>query len=100
MAEVFAGFLSHRRRSDGSWTRVGRLDNTIIVVISDNGTSAARADHNGSVSRRQKGFFSSYIDTVAGMSSSTTSVARRPQPSIGWAMTLTPTKLFQALRLA
>ena len=65
MAEVFAGFLSY---TDDQLGRVfdyleesGQLDNTIIVVISDNGASG-EGGPNGSVNEVK--FFNGYIDTV------------------------------------
>ncbi len=65
MAEVFAGFLSY---TDAQIDRVldyleesGQLDNTIIVVISDNGASG-EGGPNGSVNEVK--FFNGYIDTV------------------------------------
>lgn len=55
MAEVFAGFLSY---TDAQIGRIldyleesGQLDNTIIVVISDNGASGGRTQRIGQ--RRQ-----------------------------------------------
>ncbi|MFT8181134.1 sulfatase-like hydrolase/transferase, partial [Mycobacteroides chelonae] len=63
--EVFAGFLSY---TDDQIGRVldyleesGQLDNTIIVVISDNGASG-EGGPNGSVNEVK--FFNGYIDTV------------------------------------
>jgi hypothetical protein len=65
MAEVFAGFLSY---TDAQIGRVldyldesGQLDDTIIVVISDNGASG-EGGPNGSVNEGK--FFNGYIDTV------------------------------------
>ncbi|MEC4839497.1 arylsulfatase [Mycobacteroides chelonae] len=65
MAEVFAGFLSY---TDDQIGRVldyleesDQLDNTIIVVISDNGASG-EGGPNGSVNEVK--FFNGYIDTV------------------------------------
>jgi len=65
MAEVFAGFLSY---TDAQLGRIldyleesGQLDNTIIVVISDNGASG-EGGPNGSVNEVK--FFNGYIDTV------------------------------------
>ncbi len=65
MAEVFAGFLSY---TDDQIGRVldyleesGQLDNTIIVVISDNGASG-EGGPNGSVNEVK--FFNGYIDSV------------------------------------
>ncbi|WP_078290918.1 arylsulfatase [Mycobacterium sp. D16R24] len=65
MAEVFAGFLSY---TDDQIGRVldyleesGQFDNTIIVVISDNGASG-EGGPNGSVNEVK--FFNGYIDTV------------------------------------
>lgn len=65
MAEVFAGFMSY---TDAQIGRIldyleesGQLDNTIIVVISDNGASG-EGGPNGSVNEVK--FFNGYIDTV------------------------------------
>jgi arylsulfatase len=65
MAEVFAGFLSY---TDDQIGRIldyleesGQLDNTIIVVISDNGASG-EGGPNGSVNEVK--FFNGYVDTV------------------------------------
>ncbi|MDT5012901.1 MAG: hypothetical protein QOH57_4518 [Mycobacterium sp.] len=65
MAEVFAGFLSY---TDDQLGRIldyldesGQLDNTIIVVISDNGASG-EGGPNGSVNEVK--FFNGYIDTA------------------------------------
>jgi arylsulfatase A-like enzyme len=65
MAEVFAGFLSY---TDAQLGRIldyleesGQLDNTIVVVISDNGASG-EGGPNGSVNEVK--FFNGYIDTV------------------------------------
>jgi arylsulfatase len=62
---VFAGFLSY---TDAQIGRVldyleesGQLDNTIVVVISDNGASG-EGGPNGSVNEGK--FFNGYIDTV------------------------------------
>ncbi|MCK0173687.1 MULTISPECIES: arylsulfatase [Mycobacteriaceae] len=65
MAEVFAGFLSY---TDAQIGRIldyleesGQLDNTIIVVISDNGASG-EGGPNGSVNEVK--FFNGYVDTA------------------------------------
>jgi sulfatase-like protein len=65
MAEVFAGFLSY---TDAQIGRIldyleesGQLDDTIVVVISDNGASG-EGGPNGSVNEGK--FFNGYIDTV------------------------------------
>ena len=100
MAEVFAGFQSY---TDAQIGRIldyldesGQLDNTIIVVISDNGASG-EGGPNGSVNEVK--FFNGYIDTAE------ESMAFYDQlggPStynhypIGWAMAFnTPYKLFK-----
>jgi arylsulfatase A-like enzyme len=65
MAEVFAGFLSYTDDQLGHildyLEESGQLDNTIIVVISDNGASG-EGGPNGSVNEVK--FFNGYIDTV------------------------------------
>ncbi len=100
MAEVFAGFLSY---TDDQIGRIldyleesGQLDNTIIVVISDNGASG-EGGPNGSVNEVK--FFNGYIDTVA---ESLRYYDELGGPStyghypIGWAMAFnTPYKLFK-----
>ncbi|MEV3901583.1 arylsulfatase [Mycobacterium sp. NPDC050551] len=100
MAEVFAGFLSY---TDAQIGRVldyleesGQLDNTIVVVISDNGASG-EGGPNGSVNEVK--FFNGYIDTAEeGMRF----LDRLGGPQtynhypIGWAMAFnTPYKLFK-----
>ena len=100
MAEVFAGFLSY---TDAQIGRVldyleesGQLDNTIVVVISDNGASG-EGGPNGSVNEGK--FFNGYIDTVEDSLrfydelGSPTTYNHYP---IGWAMAFnTPYKLFK-----
>jgi arylsulfatase A-like enzyme len=100
MAEVFAGFLSY---TDAQIGRVldyleesGQLDNTIIVVISDNGASG-EGGPNGSVNEVK--FFNGYLDTVE---DSMRLYDELGGPStynhypIGWAMAFnTPYKLFK-----
>lgn len=100
MAEVFAGFLSY---TDAQIGRVldyleesGQIDNTIIVVISDNGASG-EGGPNGSVNEVK--FFNGYIDTVE---DSMRFYDELGEPStynhypIGWAMAFnTPYKLFK-----
>jgi arylsulfatase len=100
MAEVFAGFLSY---TDAQIGRVldyleesGQLDNTIIVVISDNGASG-EGGPNGSVNEVK--FFNGYIDTVEdGMRAYAElgGPSTYPHYAIGWAMAFnTPYKLFK-----
>jgi len=100
MAEVFAGFLSY---TDAQIGRIldyleesGQLDNTIIVVISDNGASG-EGGPNGSVNEVK--FFNGYIDTVE---ESLRAYDELGGPStynhypIGWAMAFnTPYKLYK-----
>jgi len=100
MAEVFAGFLSY---TDAQIGRIldyledsGQLDNTIIVVISDNGASG-EGGPNGSVNEVK--FFNGYIDTVE-ESMKVFDHLGGPQTynhyPIGWAMAFnTPYKLFK-----
>lgn len=100
MAEVFAGFLSY---TDAQIGRVldyleesGQLDNTIIVVISDNGASG-EGGPNGSVNEVK--FFNGYVDT-AEESMRFYDQLGGPQTynhyPIGWAMAFnTPYKLFK-----
>jgi arylsulfatase A-like enzyme len=100
MAEVFAGFMSY---TDAQIGRVldyleesGQLDNTIIVVISDNGASG-EGGPNGSVNEVK--FFNGYIDTVE---ESMRFFDQLGEPATynhyptGWAMAFnTPYKLFK-----
>ncbi|ADU01013.1 arylsulfatase [Mycolicibacterium gilvum] len=100
MAEVFAGFLSY---TDAQIGRVldyleesGQLDNTVIVVISDNGASG-EGGPNGSVNEVK--FFNGYIDS-AEESLKVFDELGGPQTynhyPIGWAMAFnTPYKLFK-----
>ncbi len=100
MAEVFAGFLSY---TDAQIGRIldyledsGQLDNTLIVVICDNGASG-EGGPNGSVNEQK--FFNGYIDSVE---ESLKYLDRLGGPEtynhypIGWAMAFnTPYKLFK-----
>jgi Sulfatase len=100
MAEVFAGFLSY---TDAQIGRVldyleesGQLENTIIVVISDNGASG-EGGPNGSVNENK--FFNGYIDTVEESMRFFDSLGGPDTYNhypIGWAMAFnTPYKLFK-----
>ncbi len=100
MAEVFAGFLSY---TDAQIGRVldyleesGQLDNTIIVVISDNGASG-EGGPNGSVNEVK--FFNGYLDSVEDSMrfyDELGSPATYNHYPIGWAMAFnTPYKLFK-----
>ncbi len=100
MAEVFAGFLSY---TDAQIGRVldyleesGQLDNTIIVVISDNGASG-EGGPNGSVNEVK--FFNGYIDTVEDSMRCYDELGGPHTYNhypIGWAMAFnTPYKLFK-----
>lgn len=100
MAEVFAGFLSY---TDDQIGRVldyleesGQLDNTIVVVISDNGASG-EGGPNGSVNEVK--FFNGYIDSVEESLKHFDDLGG-PQTynhyPIGWAMAFnTPYKLYK-----
>lgn len=100
MAEVFAGFLSY---TDAQIGRIldyleesGQLDNTIIVVISDNGASG-EGGPNGTVNEGK--FFNGYIDTVEESMKFFDDLGG-PRTfnhyPIGWAMAFnTPYKLFK-----
>lgn len=65
MAEVYAGFVSHCDHHIGrildDLEETGQLDNTIIVVVSDNGASG-EGGPNGTVNEMK--FFNGIIDTV------------------------------------
>ncbi|MCP2289696.1 arylsulfatase [Nocardia amikacinitolerans] len=100
MAEVFAGFLSYTDEQIGRildyLEESGQLDNTIIVVISDNGASG-EGGPNGSVNEVK--FFNGYIDTVE-ESMRFYDQLGGPQTynhyPIGWAMAFnTPYKLYK-----
>ena len=66
MAEVYAGFLSHADHELGRLLdyleESGQLDNTIIVLVSDNGASG-EGGPNGSVNENK--FFNGYPDDLA-----------------------------------
>ncbi|HVQ99728.1 MAG TPA: arylsulfatase [Mycobacterium sp.] len=100
MAEVFAGFLSYTDAQIGRildyLAESGQLDNTLIVVICDNGASG-EGGPNGSVNESK--FFNGYIDTVE-ESLKYLDQLGGPQTynhyPIGWAMAFnTPYKLFK-----
>lgn len=65
MAEVFAGFVSHCDHHIGRLLdyleETGQLDNTVIVVVSDNGASG-EGGPNGSVNEMK--FFNGIIDNI------------------------------------
>ena len=65
MAEVYAGFLSHADHQIGRLLdyleEAGQLDNTIIVLVSDNGASG-EGGPNGSVNENK--FFNGIPDTI------------------------------------
>jgi arylsulfatase A-like enzyme len=65
MAEVYAGFLSHTDHEIGRLLdfleQTGQRDNTIVVLVSDNGASA-EGGPNGSVNENK--FFNSIPDTI------------------------------------
>jgi arylsulfatase A-like enzyme len=65
MAEVYAGFLSHADHELGRLLdyleESGQLDNTIIVLVSDNGSSG-EGGPNGSVNENK--FFNGVPDTI------------------------------------
>jgi len=66
MAEVYAGFLSHGDAQIGRLVdhleEIGQLDNTIIIVVSDNGASGEGGPH-GSVNEML--FMNGIPDTMA-----------------------------------
>src|SRR5262249_55554191 len=100
MAEVFAGFQSYTDAQLGRLLdfleETGQLDNTIIVVISDNGASG-EGGPNGSVNEMK--FFNGYIDKVEDslkMIDELGSPKTYNHYPIGWAMAFnTPFKLFK-----
>jgi hypothetical protein len=65
MAEVYAGFLSHADHEIGRLTdyldKTGQLDDTIVVVVSDNGASG-EGGPNGSVNENK--FFNGMADSI------------------------------------
>src|SRR5207248_147967 len=65
MAEVYAGFLSHADHEIGRLLdyldETGQLENTIVVVVSDNGASG-EGGPNGSVNENK--FFNGMPDTI------------------------------------
>jgi arylsulfatase len=66
MMEVFAGFISHTDHQIGRLLdfleEIGQLDNTITVLISDNGASAEGGPHG---SLNEANFFNRVPETVA-----------------------------------
>jgi arylsulfatase A-like enzyme len=100
MAEVFAGFLSYTDEQIGrilDYLEASRqLDDTIIVVISDNGASG-EGGPNGSVNEVK--FFNGYIDTVEESIKHIDNLGgpdTYPHYAIGWAMAFnTPYKLYK-----
>ena len=100
MAEVFAGFLSYTDEQIGRILDYledsGQLDNTIIVVISDNGASG-EGGPNGSVNEVK--FFNGYIDSVDESMKYIDHLGgpdTYPHYAIGWAMAFnTPYKLYK-----
>ena len=100
MAEVFAGFLSYTDEQIGRildyLEASGQLDDTIIVVISDNGASG-EGGPNGSVNEVK--FFNGYIDTVEESIKHIDNLGgpdTYPHYAIGWAMAFnTPYKLYK-----
>ena len=100
MAEVFAGFLSYTDAQIGRildyLEETGQLDNTIIVVISDNGASG-EGGPNGSANENK--FFNGYLDSVQ-EAASALELLGSPETynhyPVGWAMAFnTPYKLFK-----
>ena len=100
MAEVFAGFLSYTDAQIGRvldyLEETGQLDNTIIVVISDNGASG-EGGPDGSVNATK--FYNGYIDTAEEGLKFLDQLGS-PQTynhyPIGWAMAFnTPYKLYK-----
>jgi arylsulfatase len=65
MAEVYAGFVSHADHQIGrlldDLEQTGQLDNTVIVLVSDNGASG-EGGPNGSVNENK--FFNGIPDTI------------------------------------
>jgi arylsulfatase len=100
MAEVFAGFLSYTDEQIGRILDYledsGQLDDTIVVVISDNGASG-EGGPNGSVNEVK--FFNGYIDTVEESMRYIDHLGgpdTYPHYAIGWAMAFnTPYKLYK-----
>lgn len=100
LAEVYAGFVSHCDHQIGRLLdyleETGELDNTIIVVVSDNGASG-EGGPNGTVNEMK--FFNGVIDSV---NESLKHLDDLGLPntynhySVGWAMAFcTPFKMFK-----
>ncbi len=100
MAEVYAGFLSHGDAQIGRLVNhldeIGQLDNTIIIVVSDNGASGEGGPH-GSVNEML--FMNGIPDTMA---NNMTALDELGGPktynhySTGWAMAFnTPFKMWK-----
>ncbi|SUD48535.1 Arylsulfatase [Nocardia otitidiscaviarum] len=99
-AEVFAGFQSYTDAQIGRLLDYledsGQLDNTIIVLLSDNGASG-EGGPNGSVNEMK--FFNGYLDTVddgLALIDELGSPRTYNHHAIGWAMAFnTPFKLYK-----
>ncbi|RVW03114.1 arylsulfatase [Rhodococcus xishaensis] len=100
MAEVFAGYLSYTDAQIGRLLdyldESGQLDNTIIVVLSDNGASGEGGPH-GSFNEHR--FFNGYADRIEGNLEKIDDLGGPETYNhycIGWAMAFnTPYKLFK-----
>ncbi|TSD99685.1 arylsulfatase [Skermania sp. ID1734] len=100
MAEVFAGFVSHCDAQIGRLldylTDIGQLDNTIIVLVSDNGASA-EGGPNGSVNENKffNGVFDSLEENFAQIEELGSTKTYNHYPN-GWAMAFcTPFKMWK-----
>jgi arylsulfatase A-like enzyme len=100
MAEVYAGFLSHGDAQIGRLVdhleAIGQLDNTIIVVVSDNGASG-EGGPNGSVNEML--FMNGIPDTMANNMTALDELGGTKtynHYSTGWAMAFnTPFKMWK-----
>ena len=82
MAEVYAGFLSHTDHEIGRLLdfleESGQRENTIVVLVSDNGASG-EGGPNGSVNENK--FFNGIPDTIEENMKPTSTTSARPPPT-------------------
>jgi arylsulfatase len=99
-AEVFAGFLSYTDAQIGrvldELEKTGELDNTLIVVISDNGASAEGGPHGSVNANRWYNGIPESIEANLAQLSELGLETTCPHYSNGWAMAFnTPFKMYK-----
>lgn len=100
MQEVFAGFLTHTDEQIGRLVDelrgLGELDNTVLVLLSDNGASAEGGKHG---TKNEIRYFNQYLDgldEIVQAADSLGSAETFNHYSTGWTMAgNTPFKLFK-----